>query len=215
MTAAAVISLRLFIVEHLSKVSAPMPNYLGGAMVCRRGIWCQEQQKLGDAAACRSAAARSCDEIPIVSSHDPKFHPDRVTLARIADESGVSLSTISKVLNGRPDVSPTPARRIEALLDTHGYRRRGTGTGTRTRLVELVFHELESGVVDGDHPWRRRHRHRARHERGAHPERQPPLPRPRLDRGRAAPASGRRGAGLLRPRRPSTGRRCARGRSRS
>jgi LacI family xylobiose transport system transcriptional regulator len=69
---------------------------------------------------------------------------ERVTLARIADESGVSLSTISKVLNGRPDVSASTRRRIEQLLDAQGYLRRGTGTATSTRLIELVFHELEA-----------------------------------------------------------------------
>lgn len=69
---------------------------------------------------------------------------DRVTLAHIADESGVSLSTISKVLNGRPDVSADTRNRIEAMLDARGYLRRGTGTATSSHLIELVFHELES-----------------------------------------------------------------------
>jgi LacI family xylobiose transport system transcriptional regulator len=73
-----------------------------------------------------------------------KISTDRVTLARIAEESGVSLSTISKVLNGRPDVAPATRSRIEAMLDDHGYLRRGSATGSPTRLIELVFHELES-----------------------------------------------------------------------
>ncbi|CAN5400305.1 LacI family DNA-binding transcriptional regulator [soil metagenome] len=68
----------------------------------------------------------------------------RVTLARIADDSGVSLSTISKVLNGRPDVSAATRSRIESMLEDHGYLRRGTGKSSPTRLIELVFHELES-----------------------------------------------------------------------
>src|SRR5213596_939848 len=70
--------------------------------------------------------------------------PDRVTLARIADDSGVSLSTISKVLNGRPDVSASTRSRIEAMLDDAGYLRRGSGKASPTRLIELVFHELEA-----------------------------------------------------------------------
>jgi LacI family xylobiose transport system transcriptional regulator len=67
-----------------------------------------------------------------------------VTLAQIAEESGVSLPTISKVLNGRPDVSATTRTRVEALLDQHGYLRRGSGKSSPNRLIELVFHELES-----------------------------------------------------------------------
>lgn len=67
----------------------------------------------------------------------------RVTLARVADEAGVSLSTISKVLNGRPDVSQATRAKVEALLAEHGYLRR-KATLTTTGLVELVFHELEA-----------------------------------------------------------------------
>jgi LacI family xylobiose transport system transcriptional regulator len=68
---------------------------------------------------------------------------ERVTLARVADEAGVSLSTISKVLNGRPDVSQATRSKVEALLAEHGYLRR-KATLTTTGLVELVFHELEA-----------------------------------------------------------------------
>lgn len=70
--------------------------------------------------------------------------PERVTLARIAEDSGVSLSTISKVLNGRPDVSASTRARIEGMLDAAGYLRRGTAKSSPTRLIELVFHELEA-----------------------------------------------------------------------
>ena len=67
----------------------------------------------------------------------------RVTLAQLAAAAGVSLSTISKVLNGRADVAPKTRAKVEKLLEEHGYRRRQAST-TRTGLVELVFHELES-----------------------------------------------------------------------
>ena len=67
----------------------------------------------------------------------------RVTLAAIADEVGVSLSTISKVLNGRPDVSAPTRERVEVVLAHHGYLRRKSGLA-ESRLIELVFHELEA-----------------------------------------------------------------------
>ncbi|GMA90236.1 hypothetical protein GCM10025869_07650 [Homoserinibacter gongjuensis] len=69
--------------------------------------------------------------------------PRRVTLAQVADEAGVSLSTISKVLNGRPDVSAATRGRVEALLAEHGYLRRKSNLSS-TGLIELVFHELEA-----------------------------------------------------------------------
>ena len=68
----------------------------------------------------------------------------RVTLADIAEEAAVSLSTISKVLNGRADVSAATRGRVEELLAQHGYRRRNTPSATTTSLIELVFHELEA-----------------------------------------------------------------------
>ena len=68
---------------------------------------------------------------------------DRVTLAQVASEAGVSLSTVSKVLNGRTDVSPGTRQRVEDLLTTHGYRRRAP-TPPDAPLIEIVFHELES-----------------------------------------------------------------------
>ena len=66
----------------------------------------------------------------------------RVTLAVIAEEAEVSLSTISKVLNGRSDVSAATRRRVETLLERHGYRRRKSANPNPT--IELVFPELES-----------------------------------------------------------------------
>jgi LacI family xylobiose transport system transcriptional regulator len=75
----------------------------------------------------------------------------RVTLAEIAAEAGVSLATVSKVLNGRPDVSPSTRTRLEGHLARHGYTRRNAAH--RTDYVELVFHELEPSwsmeVIEG------------------------------------------------------------------
>ena len=69
---------------------------------------------------------------------------ERVTLAEIAGEAGVSLSTISKVLNGRSDVAAATRDRVEHLLQHHGYERRGARAQPKAELIELVFHELES-----------------------------------------------------------------------
>ena len=40
----------------------------------------------------------------------------RVTIAAIAREAGVSVPTVSRVLNGRSDVAPQTRERVEELL---------------------------------------------------------------------------------------------------
>lgn len=67
----------------------------------------------------------------------------RVRLSDIANEVGVSLATISKVLNGKPDVSADTRLRIENLLADSGYQRRKPSASNQRQLIELVFHELE------------------------------------------------------------------------
>jgi LacI family transcriptional regulator len=64
----------------------------------------------------------------------------RTTLATIAASAGVSVATVSKVLNGREDVAADTRALIEELLRRHAYvapsaRRPGTGT-----TVELIVH---------------------------------------------------------------------------
>jgi DNA-binding LacI/PurR family transcriptional regulator len=46
----------------------------------------------------------------------------RSTLVGIATEAGVSVSAVSKVLNGRTDVAPDTRSRIAGLLRQHGYQ---------------------------------------------------------------------------------------------
>jgi len=66
-----------------------------------------------------------------------------LTIAHIARRAGVSAPTVSKVINGRTDVSPQTRRRVEAVIREQGYRpsRRGARTAP---LLELAFHEFES-----------------------------------------------------------------------
>jgi LacI family transcriptional regulator len=67
----------------------------------------------------------------------------RATIARVARAAGVSVPTVSKVINGRADVAPETRRRVEAVIREQGYERRGRSTRPAP-LLELVFHELES-----------------------------------------------------------------------
>ncbi|SDK92405.1 transcriptional regulator, LacI family [Glycomyces sambucus] len=67
--------------------------------------------------------------------------PEPLTIAQLADRAGVSVATVSKVVNGRLDVAPETRREIEALIKRHGYRRQKRATRPAP-LIELVFHEI-------------------------------------------------------------------------
>ncbi|WP_156250581.1 LacI family DNA-binding transcriptional regulator [Pseudactinotalea terrae] len=69
--------------------------------------------------------------------------PVRATIGVIAEEAGVSVPTVSKVLNGRADVSAATRERVESVLARHSYRRRTRGPArTGPPLIDLCFHEL-------------------------------------------------------------------------
>lgn len=66
------------------------------------------------------------------------------TLAFIAEQTGVSVPTVSKVINGRSDVSAETRHRVEAAIIEHGYHRRPRLAAPAAPLLEVIFHELES-----------------------------------------------------------------------
>src|SRR5580693_5324486 len=68
----------------------------------------------------------------------------RPTLAAVAAQAGVSLPTVSKVVNGRPDVAPGTRARVERLLDELNYQRPGPRRGRRAGLIDLIFNGLDS-----------------------------------------------------------------------
>ncbi|WP_433518701.1 LacI family DNA-binding transcriptional regulator [Nonomuraea sp. CA-143628] len=67
--------------------------------------------------------------------------PRRATLATVAASAGVSVATVSKVLNGRSDVAPATRSLVQSLLQQHDYvapsprRTEATGVGT----IEVQF----------------------------------------------------------------------------
>ncbi|MFB6721227.1 LacI family DNA-binding transcriptional regulator [Kribbella sp. NPDC056345] len=77
-----------------------------------------------------------------------------VTLATVATNAGVSIATVSKVLNGRSDVSSATRARVQDLLAQHGYVGRRPETVVRDS-VELFYQgavnnysvEIIQGVV--------------------------------------------------------------------
>lgn len=68
----------------------------------------------------------------------------RPTLAQIAETAGVSISTVSKVLNGRDDVSRDTRAKVDSALREHRYRRRGASLhDPAVRTLDLVMNGLD------------------------------------------------------------------------
>ena len=69
--------------------------------------------------------------------------PTRATLAEVAERAGVSVSTVSKVLNGRNGVSEDTRARVEALLADQQYNPRNPGPN-HAPLIEVLCFEIDS-----------------------------------------------------------------------
>jgi DNA-binding LacI/PurR family transcriptional regulator len=65
-----------------------------------------------------------------------------VRVSWIADLAGVSASTVSKVIHGRPGVSDGTRRRIEELIREHGFQKNEKIEAVP--IVEVVFQSLDS-----------------------------------------------------------------------
>lgn len=63
---------------------------------------------------------------------------ERTTLATVAASAGVSIATVSKVLNGRGDVSAATRERVQDVLRRHDYIGRRSGS-VRPPALELFF----------------------------------------------------------------------------
>jgi LacI family transcriptional regulator len=84
------------------------------------------------------------------SANFAAVRPSASTLTSIAAKAGVSLSTVSKVLNGRTDVAPDTRERIAQQLRQHGYE---PGSKLGFGVVDLLLGAGEC-AVNGEHsPW--------------------------------------------------------------
>ncbi|MDR1767162.1 MAG: LacI family DNA-binding transcriptional regulator [Propionibacteriaceae bacterium] len=70
----------------------------------------------------------------------------RTTLVDLASTAGVSVATVSKVLNGRPGVGAAKRDEILRLARESGYQPRGQTTRKPARLIDLVMRGI-------DNPW--------------------------------------------------------------
>ncbi len=69
----------------------------------------------------------------------------RVSIREVAKYAGVSLSSVSRVLNGHPNVTPRLRKQVEAAVNTLGYQVNQVGAGLRrgtTRTVGFLINDI-------------------------------------------------------------------------
>jgi Bacterial regulatory proteins, lacI family len=80
----------------------------------------------GDAVRHQEAGTVRQQDSRTAQQHDGQHLRERkTTLGAVAAKAGVSLPTVSKVVNGRPDVAPATRARVQRLLDESEYSRNG------------------------------------------------------------------------------------------
>jgi LacI family transcriptional regulator len=82
--------------------------------------------------------------------------PGRVTIREVAEEAGVSIATVSRVLNDREDVSAGTRELVSRVIRERGYTANrsarqlsGGSAGLIGVLVPLVYPAYFSGIVSG------------------------------------------------------------------
>lgn len=71
----------------------------------------------------------------------------RVTIVQIAEQCGVSAQTVSRVLNGRPDVAPATRQAVEAAMELSGYNPSALARGLvrqRSQMIGVVVGGLDN-----------------------------------------------------------------------
>ena len=77
---------------------------------------------------------------------DPPRRPGRTTITDVARAAGVSVATVSKVINGRYGVAQATSQRVLAVIDELGYQSSLVATSlrrTQTRIIGVLVAEFE------------------------------------------------------------------------
>src|SRR5215475_1519522 len=90
------------------------------------------------------------------AAHSRTTGPVRPTIREIAEEAGVSIATVSRVLNGRDDVSAETREQVGRVIRARGYTAnrsaRGLSGGRKDLvgvLVPLVYPVYFSAILSG------------------------------------------------------------------
>ena len=76
-----------------------------------------------------------------------KTNSKAVTIRDVANKAGVSVTTVSRVLNGKDDISEVTIQKVQAVVEELGYASSLAARGMRshrTNLLGLILHDVAS-----------------------------------------------------------------------
>jgi LacI family transcriptional regulator len=79
-----------------------------------------------------------------------KLPPAKVTIVEVAEKAGVSLGTVSRVLNNDIHVSPQTRERVSTVVRDMGYvanRQARSLKGSRTNIIGMLVPDLGTGYI--------------------------------------------------------------------
>jgi len=79
--------------------------------------------------------------------HTMKRNSKAVTIRDVANKAGVSVTTVSRVLNGKDDISEETTNKVQAVVQELGYASSLAARGMRshrTNLIGLILHDVAS-----------------------------------------------------------------------
>ena len=68
--------------------------------------------------------------MPAMASTADGHDADRVTIREVAEQAGVSIATVSRVLNGRADVAAETRELVQRVVREHGYTTNRSARGS-------------------------------------------------------------------------------------
>jgi len=78
--------------------------------------------------------------------------PHRITMSDVAHEAGVSLMTVSRVINDKGEISPETKKRVQEVIEKLGYRPSGIArslAGGQTYTIGLVVPDIANPYFSG------------------------------------------------------------------
>src|ERR1700743_2839264 len=85
-------------------------------------------------------------EPPEPPEHDHRGRRPQTTMNDLANAAGVSLKTVSRVINGEPGVTPATLKKVEEAIDALGYARNDLAASLRSggssNTIGLVIEDV-------------------------------------------------------------------------